>query len=250
MTTDVNISCPHCRRQYTMKVDPERLQRLKMRATCGRCGNSFDVGSRIAAPAPQVPKPDLSTLQRIPAPAPPPAVARSSGTTAPDLADEMAELAREFADAAARFTPVGVRPTAARASHADPAPSPTPATAGATATTGATGATPATGDPAELPTLSLVEAPDTPTNPTLRPPPLTSPASSATSLPPPPMEAPASLPLTISMTADASTDEFDGESITSARKKKSWIDLADPGLAAFKTPEDPAAAALEALLSD
>jgi hypothetical protein len=65
------------------------------------------------------------------------------------------------------------------------------------------------------------------------------------------MEAPASLPLTISMTADDSTDEFDGESITSARKKnKSWIDLADPGLAAFKTPADPAAAALEALLSD
>src|SRR5439155_5761468 len=119
MTTDVTISCPHCRRQYTMKVDPERLQRLKMRATCGRCGNSFDVGSRIAALPGSGPKPDLSTLQRIPAPAAPPmtntATRPGATPTQPDLADEMAELAREFADAAARFTPVGVRPVAAHA---------------------------------------------------------------------------------------------------------------------------------------
>ena len=185
MTTDVNISCPHCRRQYTMKVDPERLQRLKMRATCGRCGNSFDVASRIAASAGSGPKPDLSTLQRVPAPAPPPSLRPElpKTPTSPDLADEMAELAREFADAAARFTPVGVRPV----SHA-----------------------------------ATIEAA---------------------------LQATVEAPLTITMTADDGSDEFDGESITSARKgARSWIDLADPGLAPFKTPPDAAAAALEALL--
>jgi len=47
---EVTISCPHCRRQYTIKIDPERLQRLKTRATCGRCGKTFDAASRIVTP--------------------------------------------------------------------------------------------------------------------------------------------------------------------------------------------------------
>ena len=47
--------CPHCRRQYAMKIDPERLQRLKTRATCGRCGKTFDAASRILAAQQQAP---------------------------------------------------------------------------------------------------------------------------------------------------------------------------------------------------
>ena len=57
MTADRNVTicCPHCRRQYAMKIDPERLQRLKTRATCGRCGKTFDAASRILAAQQQAP---------------------------------------------------------------------------------------------------------------------------------------------------------------------------------------------------
>ena len=115
MMADVTISCPHCRRQYTMKIDPERLQRLKTRATCGRCGKTFDVASRIT-PASQetITEPKLPRVE-----APPPAsqlvpttmkaATPAGGTTVPNLRDEMEELAREFAEAAARFTPVGIK---------------------------------------------------------------------------------------------------------------------------------------------
>jgi hypothetical protein len=211
MTTDVTISCPHCRRQYPMKVDFDRLQRLKTRATCGRCGNAFDVAARVAAataahnnpparpadprvsPSPAAPPTSLpplaSSSQAITSPQmrasllatqaaeqldaaaaaqsttatekpgasaePAPAAAslpspsswslpampstpslRPSATSTPQVPplslplrlerikppapppgtmepDDMAELAREFADAAARFTPVGPRPPAA-----------------------------------------------------------------------------------------------------------------------------------------
>ena len=111
-----------------MKIDPERLKRLKTRATCGRCGNTFDAASRIvAAPEattePKLPRIDpaaVPVVQLMPKPSP-------SGATAPDLRDEMEELAREFAEAAARFTPVGVKRSAiglpaAPLAHRAPAP--------------------------------------------------------------------------------------------------------------------------------
>ncbi|MDB4967631.1 MAG: hypothetical protein JWN44_3320 [Myxococcales bacterium] len=250
MTSDVTISCPHCRRQYTMKVDPERLQRLKMRATCGRCGNSFDVGSRIAAPSPPMPKLDLSTLQRIPPPAPPP-VAGAASTTSPDLADEMAELAREFADAAARFTPVGVRPSAAHAATIESPPPDALIIESAPVDETSPPAPPAGDPPASAPSRSSHSSQSVPS---------LSPGASdaaptttgiAASAPAPAFDATLPLGLTVALNPDDAADEFDADSITSARKNaKSWIDLADPGLAAFKTPVDPAAAALEALLSD
>src|SRR5262249_43941862 len=118
-TADVIISCPHCRRRYKMKIDPERLQRLKTRATCGRCGKTFDAASRTA-PAHRSPlraaepKPVASAsvietvrteprLPRVDAPPEP-----TGSATPDDMRDEMEELAREFAEAAARFTPVGI----------------------------------------------------------------------------------------------------------------------------------------------
>ncbi len=107
--SEVTISCPHCRRQYQMKADPERMQRMQPRATCGRCRKTFDVASRIVTPA--------TPLDEQPAPlrAPPPPT--RTPKSEPD--EMMADLAREFADVAARFTPVGMR-RPAELEHAAP----------------------------------------------------------------------------------------------------------------------------------
>ncbi|MEC7523252.1 MAG: hypothetical protein VYE22_25455 [Myxococcota bacterium] len=47
--TRVEIRCPKCFRQYSLELDLEKLKRLRRRAQCGRCGESFDVGERLAA---------------------------------------------------------------------------------------------------------------------------------------------------------------------------------------------------------
>ena len=184
----------------------------------------------------------------------------------------MAELAREFADAAARFTPVGVRPVAAHAPttiEATPVRAPAPLDEPVAPLAATPLSLPLDDDAAvtspSLPVAETTPAPllsdapallpgDAPAPlPSDAPAPLPSDALSplTSPSPSPPMEAPPSLPLTITMTAEDASAEFDAESITSARKApKSWIDLADPGLAAFKTPPDAAAAALEALLRE
>lgn len=43
------MSCPKCFRRYVLKLDLEKLKRLRQRAQCGRCGESFDIGERLAA---------------------------------------------------------------------------------------------------------------------------------------------------------------------------------------------------------
>lgn len=45
----IEISCPHCRRTYRVKIDLERLMRVRTRATCSRCKKSFDVASRLGS---------------------------------------------------------------------------------------------------------------------------------------------------------------------------------------------------------
>ena len=47
----VEISCPHCRREYAIDVDVDRLARFRTRAVCARCNKSFDVASRLRARA-------------------------------------------------------------------------------------------------------------------------------------------------------------------------------------------------------
>ena len=238
-SADVTISCPHCRRQYTMKIDPERLARLKTRATCGRCGNTFDAASRIVPASEATTDPKLPRLDVTPTP-----VAQlvpttpSPVATIPDLSDEMEELAREFAEAAARFTPVAVkRPAAVLA--------PTAATAPATA-------------PAATPSS---------TQPDLHPPALEEP-------PPPPSAASVAAPVAASADAAAPSDSdvaaaYDQLSLdaepagqdelaapvpTQPRARpappRDWLDLADPGLASLQAPPSAGAAALEALLNE
>ena len=45
--TTTTISCPYCRRQYTMNLDLESLSRVKKRAKCTRCGKIFDLALRL-----------------------------------------------------------------------------------------------------------------------------------------------------------------------------------------------------------
>jgi hypothetical protein len=224
--TDVKISCPHCRRHYSMKIDPERLQRLKTRATCGRCGKTFDVASRIMPPSTEpVTEPKLPRVD-----APPPAAqlvptmkpAGAGGATVPDLRDEMEELAREFAEAAARFTPVGIKRSTVGLS-------------------------------AEPPAKPAVEEP---TNPGVSPQslePSTEPAavlSDAT----PTLELTAPLDQLLSLDAEpAGEEEFAAAVPTLSRAPaapRSWLELADPGLASLQSPPSAGAAALEALLHE
>lgn len=229
---EVTISCPHCLRTYTMKIDPERLKRLKTRATCGRCGNTFDAASRIvpaseATTDPKLPRLDVTPVaQLLPTAASQPAP--SPVATIPDLSDEMEELAREFAEAAARFTPVAVkRPAAVLA-------------------------------PAAAPTS---------TQPDLRPPPVEEPPPPAIEEPPPPasVAAPADVAPSDSDIADAydqlsleaapaAEEELAAAVPTQSRAKtappRDWLDLADPGLASLQAPPSAGAAALEALLNE
>jgi hypothetical protein len=241
--TEVTISCPHCRRQYNMKIDPERLQRLKTRATCGRCGKTFDAASRILAAQQQQHTPLAPPEEAKPKPSrpvdltPPPSAQlkptlRPAGVTTPDLRDEMEELAREFAEAAARFTPVGIKRSAVGLSAgpsleavAPPKPAaveePTNPGVVPASIAAASAAAPAT-DP-ELQALRL-DAAETP------------------------------VPDQFSLDAEpASEEEFAAAVPTLSRiaaAPRSWLEQSDPGLAALQSPPSPGATALEALLNE
>lgn len=46
---EIDITCPHCRRPYRLKVDLGVLARVRKQAVCFRCQTTFDVLSRIRA---------------------------------------------------------------------------------------------------------------------------------------------------------------------------------------------------------
>jgi hypothetical protein len=253
MMKEVRISCPHCRRQYTMKIDPERLQRLKTRATCGRCGKTFDVASRIAAASEAITEPKLPRYESPPPAAklvPTPKASGNTppvGTTVPDLRDEMEELAREFAEAAARFTPVGVKRPAGLSAE----PPPTGPTSAEEPTTNP-GVKPASLGAATDPALPIPAA----TDPDI---PMVVVAAPATIVPAAAVPAvtvapPAAATPALSLDAEpASEEEFAAPVPTRSRAPappKSWLELADPGLAALQSPPAAGAAALEALLHE
>jgi hypothetical protein len=269
MTADVTISCPHCRRQYTMKIDPERLQRLKTRATCGRCGKTFDVASRITPPSHEPatePK-----LRRYEPPAPvaqptPTAKPAAGASTVPDLRDEMEELAREFAEAAARFTPVNVK----RSALGLP-PEPTPTKPATVEPPTQPGIRPASLEPPTQPGIRPASL-EPPTQPGIRPASLAPPTEPAVTVPPealapvvsppaasppaasqPPATAspPAAAPSPTALSLEAEpADEAEIATVVPPRSPKSWLELADPGLASLQSPPSAGAAALEALLHE
>ncbi|HWE27159.1 MAG TPA: hypothetical protein VHB97_04110 [Polyangia bacterium] len=302
MTADVKISCPHCQRQYTMKIDPERLQRLKTRATCGRCGKTFDVASRITPPQSQAPsqtadepatEPQLARIEvAIPSASDlQPTMKVAASATIPDLRDEMEELAREFAEAAARFTPVGVRRSSigGGALVSDAPPPSKPAAVEEPTNPGITPASVAAASSASSARLSASAAPfpdasawaaDAAAWTPVVPPPssATPPAAAATTAPAPPVArspvapSPASpspvaptpvAPSPVAADVDAAYDQLSLEAepaeelarAVPTRSRalaapRSWLDLADPGLAALQPPPSAGAAALEALLNE
>ncbi|MGZ3407646.1 MAG: hypothetical protein ACXVAN_14450 [Polyangia bacterium] len=250
--TEVTISCPHCRRQYNMKIDPERLQRLKTRATCGRCGKTFDAASRIAAAQQQQHAPLAPPDEPKPAREPPPAMVqlkpmpRTSGVTAPDLRDEMEELAREFAEAAARFTPVGIKRSSiglgapgagspgAGSSGLEASPPAKPPAVEEPTNPGITPAVLA----AKAPASSAATTPDLIAIPAARAPEVTTPTP------------PDQFPLDAAPVGD---EEFATQVPTLSRVPtvpRSWLEQSDPGLAALQSPPSPGAAALEALFNE
>ncbi|HEY2749662.1 MAG TPA: hypothetical protein VGL86_33810 [Polyangia bacterium] len=244
-TADVTISCPHCRRQYAMKIDPERLQRLKTRATCGRCGKTFDAASRILAAQQQAPVAEpkarpaaalaaagVSETRRTDPKLPATTAKKTSGVTAPDLRDEMEELAREFAEAAARFTPVGIKRS----------------TVGIGSGMGggvvALGEAPATTKPANV---------EEPTNPGVVHASVAA-ATAGTVAPAAPASSAADDVAQLSLDAEPASDEEFAAAIPTLSRApaapRSWLELSDPGLAALQSPPSAGAAALEALLND
>ena len=159
--------------------------------------------------------------------------------TSPDLRDEMEELAREFAEAAARFTPVGIKRSAV-------------------------GLGAAIGGPA----VALGDAPPTtrpltveePTAPGVVHASVAAAASAA-------IAAIAAAPIESSLGAEvaagldqlsldaepAGEEEFAAAVPTLSRvaaAPRSWLELSDPGLAALQSPPAAGAAALEALLHE
>ncbi len=64
--TAIDISCPHCKQSYRIKVDLDRLSRVRTRAVCARCGQRFDVAARLrtseSAPRPADAKPDIQEV--------------------------------------------------------------------------------------------------------------------------------------------------------------------------------------------
>jgi predicted Zn finger-like uncharacterized protein len=45
----LRISCPHCHRSYTLRVERERVKSAATTARCGRCGKRFDLPQRLAS---------------------------------------------------------------------------------------------------------------------------------------------------------------------------------------------------------
>jgi len=43
----VVLACPHCGAKYRVRIDTEKLERMRSRAQCARCKNTFDVAERL-----------------------------------------------------------------------------------------------------------------------------------------------------------------------------------------------------------
>lgn len=65
--TAVTLTCPHCAARYRVRIDLEKLRRVRSQAQCSHCQNAFDMGSALLpipigqTPAQGVPAPDIGT---------------------------------------------------------------------------------------------------------------------------------------------------------------------------------------------
>ena len=126
------VSCPFCRRVYKMLLDRDAAERTRARASCGRCGNSFELAARVLGTNPE------RAATRAPEPVTT-AKARKPHAVDPRSADAddvpLDELVRDIAQAAEHIavtTPTPPRvappppPAAARRTSDRIAPPPPP----------------------------------------------------------------------------------------------------------------------------
>ncbi len=115
--TETIVRCPYCQRQYTMKLDREEIERRKSRATCGRCGKSFELASRIVVPgasrlAPPASAPITRSNRTPPAGVPSPAAELDALTREIMAAADAIAIPQETAPPLAASVPAPAPPVA------------------------------------------------------------------------------------------------------------------------------------------
>lgn len=70
--TETMVSCPFCRRVYKMMLDRALAKERGTRASCGRCGNSFELAARIVVTMNSNIGTGLASRSLVPPPPPPP----------------------------------------------------------------------------------------------------------------------------------------------------------------------------------
>ncbi len=124
------VSCPFCRRVYKMLLDREAAERTRARASCGRCGNSFELAARVATsnparampPPPEPPSPALTKMRR--AQAVDPRSADADDLALDDLVRDIAHAAEQIVDAEEKTAPpviTSAKPLSSIAAAAAPA---------------------------------------------------------------------------------------------------------------------------------
>lgn len=119
-TVTVEIRCPHCRRAHQVTLELERLQRVRPRAHCARCGQSFDVAASLRDRDRSVERP---TEDAEPVAAAAPATEQDGRPTMePPEPFDVEELSLDDDEAPAPRTPPLPPPTPGRITRPTPAP--------------------------------------------------------------------------------------------------------------------------------
>ncbi len=226
----ISIACPHCRRAYEIRIDVERLMRVRTKAVCSRCKNRFDIASLVQqgeAAKPEV-EPEILDGGSKSIPTPP---AR--------------EVVRQRAPEPAVTTSASESQETATITAPGPSAAPTLPT---------TSEQPVARTPTPLPQVNLrtptpAAAPVAPREP----PPGLSPRPSAPAIaivPVPESDASADVLLQEENLEDLllRDDVREGDEEVAPPKQPSWVELADPGLGGMSTSRSESSVALEALL--
>lgn len=247
------ISCPYCRRQYTMKLDREEIERDKRRATCGRCGNSFELASRIVVPgsAKLAPPPTARRTTGSHAIATPATASAPAPSAAKQEAADLDALTKEILAAADEMkvgTPVAppqvVITIAKDEDSARTAELPVVNAADAVAADDADD---------DAPEMSIFSEPDAATVSELD----AAPGPGLDATPPPELDAAPELAPEVSLEAEAGESEPTASAPLATtpvpapmptRSSLPWSEQADPGLAGLRSVPSLASIALERIL--
>lgn len=218
MSTGLVVSCPYCRRQYTLQTSRAAISPTQ-RATCGRCGKSFEILARVVVPATKPPPPP--PRPRPPAVAPDDARVTSSPAI-PKIASAPAQLSPEELDLDELTKEILV---SAEELSTPPAPPPLPRPAA-----------PPPVDKQQEPAMKQQEPASTPAPAA---PPMVAPTAPRTVEPEPPPVAALLAPAEETPAVAAAP---------AAPDPTRFLERADPGLAGLIEPKSPSVLALEQLL--